>query len=999
MNLGLLGWVITALLPLRGLALEGGTPVQQPGVTISGAAVTQTPNQAGGVPTAVQSVPMDGQVGIESLEPVVDPANPAAIPSRMRAQVRFGARLDRVGFFSDAQCSKVLFSLTSTQEKNLFGAREPVMTNPFQRILSEFWVQGFRGSKEVTPCLARGNPLVLLGAKLVLKGDPPTILGGGATGTGLRLRLPGFNPAPDLAQKGVAAEVSLYADGSCKQPLALDAGAGTLSLKGVQNFMDQAAVSAIDASKLPAWKDFTLEPGRSHPVDLFVRMIWPPSAERPYRLDSGCRPAGAVQLRLALELPRFGDSLSAGETKILFSKWDVPVPPRLSCGWFNDPVPEQIQAVDVYQCDCSEQNRVMTFTRQQIAAMGKEGCASPRMSNSIRHRGECPLFVRERVATDLSMPCSRLGSLQGEWRDPRLLVSEKAGTGSLPSIRIKFRGPLVGVGVLHRRSPGQRDWSLMADSFTGEYEDRTVQAGGRYVYRLQEGGMARRIHYASSAWDAQPIESRGGLLILVDGALREELGNELARYSLDAIQDGYWPVELRSVARSDAPKNVKGGIAEVYRRMDSTGARLTSLFLVGQIPIPYSGVGQRIDGHCDHYGAWPSDYFYSDLKGSWTDTQVDGHLPPEKCLNGWNSQPPAQNLNTPGDGKFDQVFLPRDGEAALALGRVDFRGFEATGVSEVQLIKNYLLKLHAFKTGVFRPSEQTLVTYTDGFPSVGDLGQDLRSQAPQRWVIAAGAGKGVDHFVSVSNAASFLWSQHRGWGAYNSIAMGSGDAKGFNTWDPRDHLQRSRVKRRVTFYSLMGSYLGDWNFPLNVLRAPLVALDPNPVQSGEWGLASFYTQNWLLHGVGWGESLGEAGRLSTNERLNEVSHSLMGDPTLRSHYPSGVSLVYERTQSGLAESIRLEVGPGGVAPSPVPGEGSRRVVRIYGRKGAQGEFARIRDVPFSEASYNLKTDRELSKYTCFMARVLEPRPLPDPGAGSYWNPSLGSKPVCRGLGQ
>jgi len=44
-------------------------------------------------------------------------------------------------------------------------------------------------------------------------------------------------------------------------------------------------------------------------------------------------------------------------------------------------------------------------------------------------------------------------------------------------------------------------------------------------------------------------------------------------------------------------------------------ANVKAVFLLGQIPLPYSGY-LNPDGHSDHKGAWPADAYYADMDGS-----------------------------------------------------------------------------------------------------------------------------------------------------------------------------------------------------------------------------------------------------------------------------------------------------------------------------------------------------------------------------------------------
>ena len=71
-----------------------------------------------------------------------------------------------------------------------------------------------------------------------------------------------------------------------------------------------------------------------------------------------------------------------------------------------------------------------------------------------------------------------------------------------------------------------------------------------------------------------------------------------------------------------------------------------SLFLLGHVPVPYSG-NINPDGHPDHQGAWPADGYYADMDGTWTDISVNNTVATG-----------TRNDNVPGDGKFDQsIFI------------------------------------------------------------------------------------------------------------------------------------------------------------------------------------------------------------------------------------------------------------------------------------------------------------------------------------------------------
>jgi hypothetical protein len=66
------------------------------------------------------------------------------------------------------------------------------------------------------------------------------------------------------------------------------------------------------------------------------------------------------------------------------------------------------------------------------------------------------------------------------------------------------------------------------------------------------------------------------------------------------------------------------------------------------------------DGHPDHYGAWPSDGYYADLDGSWTDVSVNN-----------SASGKDKNQQYSADGKFDQSTFPTSVD--LQMGRFDMR--------------------------------------------------------------------------------------------------------------------------------------------------------------------------------------------------------------------------------------------------------------------------------------------------------------------------------------
>ena len=114
--------------------------------------------------------------------------------------------------------------------------------------------------------------------------------------------------------------------------------------------------------------------------------------------------------------------------------------------------------------------------------------------------------------------------------------------------------------------------------------------------------------------------------------------------------------------------------------------RVRSVFLLGNLPVPYSGE-MSPDGHPDHHGSWPADVYHGEMDGTWTDSTVNTIAATH-----------FESHNVPGDGKFDQTLLPSAVE--LAVGRVDLSELNAFApLTEVQLLRRYLDRNHRWRHG------------------------------------------------------------------------------------------------------------------------------------------------------------------------------------------------------------------------------------------------------------------------------------------------------------
>jgi hypothetical protein len=161
---------------------------------------------------------------------------------------------------------------------------------------------------------------------------------------------------------------------------------------------------------------------------------------------------------------------------------------------------------------------------------------------------------------------------------------------------------------------------------------------------------------------------RGKMLLVVDNALSAPLASELDRYVQDLRGDGWQVLRHDINVASSTVQSVKSLLRTDY---DTDPNNTVAALLFGNIPVPYSGEINP-DGVPDHVGAWPTDYYYSDMdEAAWTDNIVNN-----------NTAARTANRNIPGDGKFDPSQTPTPPE--LVVSRVDFSNLNNWPVSQTE---------------------------------------------------------------------------------------------------------------------------------------------------------------------------------------------------------------------------------------------------------------------------------------------------------------------------
>jgi len=500
--------------------------------------------------------------------------------------------------------------------------------------------------------------------------------------------------------------------------------------------------------------------------------------------------------------------------------------------------------------------------------------------------------------------------------------------------------------TITRKLKNSSSWGATLATFNGDvnsFTDTAVLVGSSYEYRvIRSAASYTGYGYINSGIEVPVVESRGNLILVVDNTFTTSLQTEIDQWITDAEGDG-WRVTKIDADRAATAVQVKAQIKQAY---DLSTPKAKCVFILGHVPVPYSGE-LNPDGHPDHVGAWPTDTYYADLNGTWTDMTVNNTVAGDN-----------RNDNVPGDGKFDQSLIPSDVE--LQIGRVDFANMPSFAASEEELLRNYLNKDHGFRNKLFTTTSRGLVD--DNFGYFG--GEAFASTGYKNIGTIVGSGNVVanDYLTTLADS-NYLWSYGCGGGWFQG-ASGIGSTSDF----ANSHTQS-------VFTMLFGSYFGDWDSQDNFLRAPLAqGLTLTNAWSGR--------PHWVFHQMALGETIGYCARTTQNNNTTYfsnygarfVSIGLMGDPTLRNDIIAPVSKL-DVANEGFHVKITWEA-----SPDPVMG------YNIYRKRNLEGaEFERINNEPIMNLEYTDSCLRFEGDVT-YMVRALNLQVTP---SGSYYNMSQG----------
>jgi len=549
-------------------------------------------------------------------------------------------------------------------------------------------------------------------------------------------------------------------------------------------------------------------------------------------------------------------------------------------------------------------------------------------------------------------------------RDFALILTAECSNNPKPSIKIKWeKNQLASQYAIFRKLLKDANFSnqplAILDSNTLEFIDNNVLPNVFYDYEVaayslgsvQSGGNKVPINfiaygYVTAGVEVLPPDYFGYALILVDETMlgANGISKEIDQLKEDLREEG-WGVIVKTVPRAEKfdGKLVKDVKKIVRDEFANTNNRITALYLIGRVPVPYSG-DLNPDAHPEHRGAWPADIYYSyvDSEFDWTDNIVN------RVLDGQREE----NKNVPGDGKFDQSTI-ESREARFGVGRVDFYNMDLffskdVANPELELVRKYLIRSHKYRTGQLPVKWEGLIDNNfnpDTNPELAFASSGWRNLGS---IVGIGKIKEGD-ILTLLSQENYLFTYGCGPGSYQS-AGGIGSSTDF-----------SKANLNGIFTMLFGSYFGDWDSKNNLMRAALAA---NPgVLTCSWA----GRPHWYYHQMAANIPIASSALLSHNNLvtykpnvvftsqypngviyavgMKQIHTALMGDPTLRlysSDVPAPKNLV--ATFLGKYKTKLTWDAPPLGGPLPI-------TYNIYRSNSKYGLYERINQKPITENEF------------------------------------------------
>ncbi|MBX2971943.1 MAG: hypothetical protein KF797_02470 [Flavobacteriales bacterium] len=577
------------------------------------------------------------------------------------------------------------------------------------------------------------------------------------------------------------------------------------------------------------------------------------------------------------------------------------------------------------------------------------------------------------LTLSLSLALLSTAALIAQSSSERAAVRMTATVQTSPSITLSW-APISSTTALtiYRKTKAATSWgsAVATPAATATtWTDNSVSVGVNYEYKIvRVSAGVTGTGYINTGIQVPAVDYRGKIILLVDNTLASSLSTELTQLTNDLLADG-WGVIRSDVARTASVASVKSIVQGHY---NSDPANVKALYIIGHVPVPYSG-NIAPDGHDDMRGARPTDAYYADMDGVWTDNSVNT-----------TSTTQQRTWNTPGDGKFDQSDLPSNVE--LQVGRVDMYDMPAFGSTEVQLMRNYLNKAHNYKMKGWVPTQRALMI--DNLQWVGN------PIAASGWRASALVGQispepaaPVLSFTNYINGQSYLWTSHYGGG----LIAQDGDVTTYNGTSGGATTQElaSSVTMGGVFNMSLGSFFYDWDSRNNFLRAVIARGD---------GLTHCWAgiPAWYFHHMGLGENIGYSVAASMNNTglyapltegwqstIGRTHMNLMGDPSLRMKMvapPSNLVVTNSGGNAAFSWTASPDGGMGGY--------------HIYQVDATAGTTIRLTTSPVTGTSWTNGAVPFVGGRQYMVRTVL----LETSPSGSYYNLSLGAMAVSSGSG-
>ncbi|MGG9971689.1 hypothetical protein ACQ33O_07825 [Ferruginibacter sp. SUN002] len=528
-------------------------------------------------------------------------------------------------------------------------------------------------------------------------------------------------------------------------------------------------------------------------------------------------------------------------------------------------------------------------------------------------------------------------------------------TNSNPtSLTLRWQKGLNAVSyTVERKSRFDTSWTMLTNSLGVNdtfYIDNNVSDGIGYEYNVRATSNIAPFTAYSYLYCGNKIpvkHQQGKIILLVDNTYSISLSSEIKRLENDLINDG-WLVIRKDISRAQSVKSVKQFIVSTYL---SDTLNVKGIFMLGHIPVPYSGYIYP-DGHDEHHGAWPADAYYCDTSFAyWTDATVNNA-----------SASRTANKNIPGDGKFDPSFTNRP-FVKLFSGRVDMFDMPAINSNDVTLMRQYLDKNHRYRTARKKFRMRGLIDDNLGYFS----GEAFASNGWRNFsTLLTPDSVSNGQYDTDMKTGSYLWSYGCGSGSYES-------ASGVTTTTELKSLQLQSV-----FTMSFGSYFGDWDSQNNFLRAPLA--------SNSDFLVSCWAgrPNWYFHHMALGEPIGlDAFESCVNKTTYQpprhgqqmVHQALLGDPTLRMY-------VYEPPSNFTVKDTN-NTTTAKLSWTPSPSSGILGYY-VYKARSLQDSFVLLTKNYLTTTSYN-DHDAGTGK-NIYLVRAVK---LQSSATGSFYNLSPG----------